>query len=135
MSKIEDLMRKICDTPELSYLYEAFEEYEKELKDSAQELKTIIDSTELDNVAKNITMDELAKLSFNTAHQVIQRLNIPTRIRLLNDLDKRLLSLYTATKHYNDAMFGKSMPPKDFLTIMGKIKHLEILQSWLYGID
>lgn len=135
MSKIEDLMREICNTPELSYLYEVFEEYEKELKDSAQELRTIIDSTELDNVAKNITMDKLTKLSFNTAHQVIQRLNIPTRIRLLNDLDKRLLSLYTATKHYNDKMFGESMPPKDFLTIMGKIKHLEILQSWLYGID
>jgi hypothetical protein len=84
---------------------------------------------------QNITFDQLTKFTFNRAKEIISHMSLSKRINILKELDKHLLYLYQSTKQYNDQMFGKSLPPKTFLSIMGKIKHLEILQLWLYGID
>lgn len=83
----------------------------------------------------NITFDSLIKLTFNKAHDIIKKMTLKKRIKMLEDIDKHLLHCYEVTKGYNDQGFGKSLSPDVFYSIMGKIKHLEILQNWLYGIE
>jgi ribosomal protein L37AE/L43A len=84
---------------------------------------------------ENMTFEQLTQFTFNKAKEFIFKMSLKKRISMLKELDYKLVYLYQATKEYNDQMFGKSMPPKDFMSIMGKIKHLEILQNWLYGIE
>lgn len=83
----------------------------------------------------NIVFEDLIKLTFNKAHDIINKMSLRKRIKMLDSLDKHLLHCYDMTKEYNDQGFGKSMSPNIFYSIMGKIKHLEILQNWLYGIE
>ena len=84
----------------------------------------------------NITFDQLCKLTFNKAHETIQKVPLKKRITLLEDVDKHLVHCYEIVhKDYNDQGFGKSMSPEIYYRIMGKIKHLEILQNWLFGIE
>lgn len=84
---------------------------------------------------ETITFEQLTKLTFDKAHTLINKMSLKKRITILKELDHKLLYLYESTKAYTDRMSGKSMSPKVFISIMGKIKHLEILQAWLYGIE
>lgn len=82
----------------------------------------------------NITFEALSKLTFNKAHDLIVKMSLKKRMNMLKELDHHLVHCYEVTKKYNDQGFGKSLSPEIFYNIMGKIKHLEILQTWLYGI-
>lgn len=135
MTRSEDMMRNICNDPNLTNLGEEFKEYEESLKKSEQELINLLGLKDINMLSECITLEQLSKLTFNRAHDVINKMSISKRIKILNDLDYRLVHLYVATKEYNDEGFGKSMSPKDFIFIMGRIKYLEILQQWLYGIE
>jgi len=87
------------------------------------------------HIEDNITFEDLIKVTFNKAHVIINKMSLKKRIKMLEELDKHLLHCYEVTKQYNDQGFGKSISPEVFYKIMGKIKHLEILQNWLYFID
>jgi hypothetical protein len=120
----------------LSYLSEEFIEYEQtELQQSEKEMLDLLNPECISTLSETITFEQLSKLTFNKAHNCIIGMQIAKRIKMMEDLKFHLFHLYEATKEYNDKGFGKSMPPKDFQKIMGKIKHLEILQSWLFGIE
>ena len=121
-------MRQVFETAGLSYLEEVY----AEAKDNLDALNEV----ELNQFIEEIAFAELIKISFNKVKGLIEKMTLKKRIKMLSELDDRLVFLYQETKGYNDALFGKAKyGPKEFQKIMGKIKHLEIIQTWLYGID
>jgi hypothetical protein len=111
-------------------------EYEgRSLEETEKEVLALFADQRVEEYAQYITFDDLSKLTFDKAKKVIQHISLAQRIDYLGKLDKKLLYLYESTKGYNGQGFGKSMPVKDFMHVMGCIKHLEIIQTWLYGID
>jgi hypothetical protein len=132
LNNLKDIAQNSC----LSNLSEEMEEYEQSvLKESEREMLMLLDFTVSDNFTESLTFDQLSKCTFDRAHEFINKMTLPKRIHILHELDKHLLHVYETTKGYNDQGFGKSLSPNIFYSLMGKIKHLEILQSWLYGID
>lgn len=128
-----ELMEYLCDTS-VSLLGEEYSQYENDLKKSEEELEGIL-NLDLDHHAEEITFEQLCSITFIKAKKIIFKMSIKKRIAVLKDLDHRLVHLYDGLKGYNDQGFGKSLSPQIFYQMMGKIKHMEILQQWLYGID
>jgi hypothetical protein len=137
--RIIDNMKEMTSNPIVSpsILDPDMIQYEADrLQNSEHELLGILNlSSTFDIIVETITFDQLTKLTFDHAHNVINKMSIKKRIQILVQFQKHLDCLYDATKGYTDQMFGKSMPAKTFRSILGKIKHLEILQAWLYGIE
>lgn len=120
----------------LSYLGKEVEEYEESvLKESEKELLLLLNVNDSEDFVEQMSFDQLSKFTFDKAHNFINKMTLPKRIQILHELDRHLIHTYDATKEYNDKGFGKSISPNVFYSLMGKIKHLEILQSWLYGIE
>jgi hypothetical protein len=123
-----DKLDQVLSTPGISYLSDLYQEVKNELDQ--------INEVEINAMSERITLADLIKISFDKAKKVTTKMTLTKRIKLLNELDAHLVYLYHETKGYDDQGFGKSKyGPKEFMKIMGKIKHLEILQTWLYGID
>lgn len=84
---------------------------------------------------ENMTFDELLKLPFNEAQKAISFFSMEKRIKMLDELTTRRSHYYNQT-----AKFGEGIPkdeqlsPEAFRSLLGKIKHIEIMQNWLYGI-
>jgi hypothetical protein len=128
-------MKETCDLG-ISYLDEEYRDYENQfLKESEAELTLILNLKDPKGIAGKVTFDQLIKMTFNKAHEVIQRMDLKKRITILEQLRVHIEHLYEAVKGYNDKGFGKSLSPQVFYSLMGKIKHFEIIQNWLYGID
>jgi hypothetical protein len=108
---------------------------ESVLSESEKEMLILLDLENINEWAESVTFEQLAKFTFNRAKEIINEITLKRRIKLLGDLDYHLIHLYEATKGYNDKGFGKSMSPDEFYGIMGKIKHYEVLQNWLFGIE
>jgi len=136
MDKTLEMFKTICEIPGLSNLSEEMKEYARALEESQQEVLSLFEENEATKWADIISFDELTRLSFSKAHTIIKNISFKKRLKLLSQLDYHLVCLYEETKKYKDLIAGKSeLTPKDFMRIMAKIKHLEILQSWLYGIE
>lgn len=135
MDYIEESADQIFKDPNITALSEQYGDYVAGLKESEKELLAILDLRGVDKLVETINYEQLTKLTFDKAKSLIQKFSVAKRIKVLQDLDKHRVYLYDCTKAYNDQMFGKSMPVKDFMKIMGKIKHIEILQNWLFGIE
>jgi len=86
---------------------------------------------------KIVDFDTFIKLPFVQAKDQTERMSAKQRIEYLERLDERCLSLYEKTKLFSA---GEGIPRdmqlthKEFMGILSKIKHCEILQNWLYGI-
>lgn len=130
----EQIMKQLCEDTDASILGYEFMEYEANLEKSQQELELLL-NLDLDKHAEAITFDQLCVITFNKAKVVICKMTIQKRISMLKPLQNRLDHLYEGTKGYYDSMFGSPVSPKVFQQMMGKIKHMEILMSWLYGIE
>lgn len=115
----------------------SFEEYEKLLSaESTEKLFRLIEQQD-EGALQAIQLEELLKMPFARAEKSIDQLSLAKRIELLGDLDKRRTYLYSQASRYG-AESHKGLDPlsaKDWRTIMGRIKHLEIIQAWLYGIQ
>lgn len=136
MDKVLEIFKTICEIPGLSNLSEEMKEYARALEESQQEVLSLFEETEATKWADIISFDELMRLSFSKAHAVIKNISFKKRLKLLSQLDHHLVCLYEETKKYKDSVTEESkLTSKDFMRIMAKIKHLEILQSWLYGIE
>lgn len=126
-------MQAVCELGELSILLNDMVDYSN--RTSEEELEAMFAMTKIERRAEELPFDDLMRLSFDTAHKVINNVSFKRRLQLLEELDYKLVHLYDATKAYNGQVFGKSMAPKVFQRIMGNIKHLEIIQNWLFGIE
>lgn len=84
-----------------------------------------------------LDFDQFIKMPFNQAREQTERMSAKQRIEYLEKLDTRSLFLYNRTSLYTA---GDGTPKdmqishKEFISLLGKIKHCEILQNWLYGI-
>lgn len=83
----------------------------------------------------NMSADELLHLPFNSAQKAVTQFSMKKRLDMLD-------SLNSLRDHYYDqtSRFGENVPkeeqisPIEFRALLGKIKHIEIVQNWLYGI-
>ena len=85
---------------------------------------------------KTITADTLVKMPFNQALDTVKVLSMKNRLDVLSEISKLRLHYYDFLGIYGAEGVPKEeqISPEDFRSILGKIKHLEIIQNWLYGI-
>lgn len=94
-----------------------------------------IDSTSED--INNLNVSDLMRAPFPKAKGYIDQFTMAKRIQVLEDLDTHRTYLYDQASEYGAEGIPKeeALSVNDWKIIMGKIKHLEILQAWLYGIE
>lgn len=80
--------------------------------------------------------ETLLKMPFNQALRTVNELSMKNRLDILTETDKLRTHYYNALGNYG----GEGIPrdeqlsPEEFRSLLGKIKHIEIVQNWLYGI-
>lgn len=96
-------------------------------------LQKILNNRLCPDKIKNLTLNDLLHKGFYEAKQDIDLMSLDIRIALLADLDEYKCYLYDSIGHWGDP--GCALSATDFRSILGKIKHLEIIQNWLFGIE
>lgn len=115
----------------------SLQEYESLLiAEDTEALFQMIDQDDEETIAK-ITLEDLMRMPFDKSKKSIEKFSLAKRIQVLSDLDTRRSYLYSYAARYG---VGNPRDPefvsaKDWRSTMGRIKHLEILQAWLYGIN
>lgn len=106
------------------------------LADEDKELKKLIELKANEELIDGVTLEEIMTSNFTNAKATIDQMTLVKRIEILEDLYKYRDYLYQVVGNW-----GKEGAPKkdqmsvnDYMALMGRIKHLEILQNWLYGI-
>lgn len=115
----------------------SLQEYESLLiAEDTEALFQMIDQDD-EKAIKAIKLDDLMRMPFDRAKKGIEKFSLAKRIEVLSELDVRRSYLYSSASRYGAGNPGDSEPlsAKDWRTIMGRIKHLEIIQAWLYGIS
>ena len=94
-----------------------------------------LDDKDMSTYIEKMTLDDLLKLPFTEAQKAVEVFSMEKRIKMLDVLTERRLYYYEQT-----ARFGEGVPkdeqlsPEMFRSLISKIKHIEIVQNWLYGI-
>ena len=84
---------------------------------------------------ENMTFDELLKLPFKEAQKAISSFSMEKRIKMLDELSTRRLHYYSQTTRFGEGVpKDEQLSPEAFRSLLAKIKHIEIVQNWLYGI-
>lgn len=84
---------------------------------------------------EKMTFDDLLKLPFNEAQRAINSFSMEKRIKILDELTTRRSYYYNQTSKYGEGISkDEQLSPEAFRSLIGKIKHIEIVQNWLYGI-
>lgn len=84
----------------------------------------------------NLTFDELKQMPFESAKAAIDKFPLEKRLDILEQLTTYKAHIYEEFSRYNTGIPKEiQMSPKEFKILMGKVKHLEILQGWLYAIE
>jgi hypothetical protein len=125
---------KKCAELGLNTLYDDFELYEAQLQKSEAELNQIL-NLNLDKHAESITFEQVCSITFIKAKDIIFKMSVKKRIDVLKVLDYNLDHLYKMAADYGEPDVEVPITPKVYLALMGRIKHLEILMQWLYGIE
>lgn len=115
----------------------SMEEYEALLLAEDTEALFQMIEQEDESAITAITLEDLMQMPFDRSKKSIERFSLAKRIQVLSELDTRRSYLYSQASRYGAGNPSDSGPlsAKDWRIIMGKIKHLEILQAWLYGIN
>ena len=114
---------------------EYIQEYEKCIDDD-DKLKELMRIKKTEELVDSATLETIMSSNFTSAKETIDQMTIAKRIAILNDLSEYRAQLYDSFSRFG----GKGIPrdeqlsAKDFRTLLGRVKHLEILQNWLYGI-
>jgi hypothetical protein len=136
--KITKTFKEISETPIWDEnLPITFEEYEALL--STEDTESLFQLLMQEDAAalRDVTLEDLIKMPFNRAQACISKFSLTKRIKVLENLDTRRSYLYNQASRYGagNPKDPNRLSAKDWRTIMGRIKHLEILQAWLYGIS
>lgn len=84
---------------------------------------------------ENMTFDELLKLPFTEAQRAITSFSMEKRIKMLDELTTRRTYYYNQTSRFGEGVpKDEQLSPEAFRSLLAKIKHIEIVQNWLYGI-
>lgn len=110
------------------------EEFEDALARDTAELTRLLELVDDNDYVKNMKFDELVKLPFEEAQKTIERMDMAKRIAMLDELTTLRKFYYEETSRYCGVSKDELISASEFRSLLGKIKHLEILQNWLYGI-
>lgn len=112
-----------------------FETFNALIEDDSNKLKELLSRCEDTEFIRNLTFDDLLKLPFDGAKKAIDSFSMEKRINMLNELDNRKTYYYNQTARYCGVSKDELISASEFRSLLGKIKHIEILQNWLYGIS
>lgn len=102
-----------------------------------KKLRAILAIKKHEETVESTTLESIITSSFTTAKELIDQMTLPKRIAMLEDLQVYRDHLYNMCSRYGNPDYQKEDQPnaREFRVLMGRIKHLEILQNWLYGIN
>lgn len=84
---------------------------------------------------EKMTLDDLLKLPFTEAQKAVESFSMEKRIKILDELSQRRLHYYDQTVKFGEGVpKEEQLSPEMFRSLISKIKHIEIVQNWLYGI-
>lgn len=114
---------------------EFVKEQERLVEDDKALKALLVLKKEEENVAE-VSLEQVLTSSFQTAKDTIDKMTLAKRIEMLDDLDKYRDYLYEQVNRYGAQGLSKDeqLKASEFRVIMGRIKHMEIIQNWLFGI-
>lgn len=135
---IKDLQSKGL-SQETFYEAMSWDEFVKEqarLVEDDKALKALLILKKEEESVAEVSLEQVLTSSFQTAKDTIDKMTLAKRIEMLDDLDKYRDYLYEQVNRYGAQGLSKDEQLKapEFRVIMGRIKHMEIIQNWLFGI-
>lgn len=112
-----------------------FDTFNALITNDRAELEDLLSKQWDDVEIETMQLDDLLKMPFNQAKQVITNFSMKNRLRLLQDLNKRKEHYYVQTSRFCGVSKEDLITATEFRSILGKIKHMEVLMNWFYGID
>lgn len=135
---IKDLQSKGL-SQETFYEAMSWDEFVKEqarLVENDKALKALLILKKEEESVAEVSLEQVLTSSFQTAKDTIDKMTLAKRIEMLDDLDKYRDYLYEQVNRYGAQGLSKDeqLKASEFRVIMGRIKHMEIIQNWLFGI-
>lgn len=135
---IKDLQSKGL-SQETFYEAMSWDEFVKEqarLVEDDKALKALLILKKEEESVAEVSLEQVLTSSFQTAKGTIDKMTLAKRIEMLDDLDKYRDYLYEQVNRYGAQGLSKDeqLKASEFRVIMGRIKHMEIIQNWLFGI-
>lgn len=135
---IKDLQSKGL-SQETFYEAMSWDEFVKEqarLVEDDRALKALLILKKEEESVAEVSLEQVLTSSFQTAKDTIDKMTLAKRIEMLDDLDKYRDYLYEQVNRYGAQGLSKDeqLKASEFRVIMGRIKHMEIIQNWLFGI-
>jgi hypothetical protein len=94
-----------------------------------------IGENHMSKYVEKLSFDDLLKLPFDEAKYAVDTFSMEKRIAILQELTERRTYYYSQTSRFGEGVpKDEQLSPEAFRSLLGKIKHLEIIQNWLYGI-
>lgn len=114
---------------------EYMQEYEKRIGED-DKLKELMRIKKTEEMVDSVTLETIMTSNFMSAKEIIDQMTIAKRIAILNDLSEYRIQLYDSFSRYGEKGVPRDeqLSAEDFRMLLGRVKHLEILQNWLYGI-
>ena len=111
------------------------EEYQKRIG-TDDKLKELMRIKETEDMVDSVNLETILTTNFVTAKEIIDQMTIAKRIAMLEDLSKYRIQLYDSFSRYGEKGVPRDeqLSAEDFRMLLGRVKHLEIIQNWLYGI-
>lgn len=135
---IKDLQSKGL-SQETFYEAMSWDEFVKEqarLVEDDKVLKALLILKKEEESVAEVSLEQVLTSSFQAAKDTIDKMTLAKRIEMLDDLDKYRDYLYEQVNRYGAQGLSKDeqLKASEFRVIMGRIKHMEIIQNWLFGI-
>lgn len=135
---IKDLQSKGL-SQETFYEAMSWDEFVKEqarLVEDDKALKALLILKKEEESVAEVSLEQVLTSSFQTAKDTIDKMTLAKRIEMLDALDKYRDYLYEQVNRYGAQGLSKDeqLKASEFRVIMGRIKHMEIIQNWLFGI-
>jgi hypothetical protein len=110
-------------------------ELEQHVNDD-KKLRQLIHMKEHEDIINDVTLDKIMSSNFPVAKDTIDQMTIAKRIKMLDEVYTYRDFLYENIGRYGVEGLSKEeqLTASEFKILMGRIKHLEILQNWLFGI-
>lgn len=104
--------------------------------DDDKKLKHLIHMKGHEDMVNDVTLDKIMSSNFPVAKDLIDQMTIAKRIKMLDEVYTYREFLYENIGRYGMEGLSKEeqLTANEFRVLMGRIKHLEILQNWLFGI-
>lgn len=104
--------------------------------DDDKKLKHLIHMKDHEDMVNDVTLDKIMSSNFPVAKDLIDQMTIVKRIKMLDEVYTYREFLYENIGRYGMEGLSKEeqLTANEFRVLMGRIKHLEILQNWLFGI-